>query len=475
MTVPSVVPLAHLNGKVEKHANGTTNGNGSHEPLHVLTGSEALRRIREGSLTVEAYARALLNRIQAHDAAVKAWAYLDPAFVLEQARALDRVPAKERGPLHGLPIGVKDAIYTKDMPTEHNSEIYKGSFPQVDSASIMILRDAGALIFGRVVLKGKTVTTEFAAITIGPKTMNPHSPHEIRSPGGSSSGSAAGVADGQIPVALATQTGGSTIRPASYNGIYCIKPTWNAVSREGQKLYSLLLDTLGWYGRSVSDLVLLADIFSLEDDEPSTFNGIRGAKFALCKTNNWHKASEATRQALARAAALLKAHGAIVEDLDLPPSFEPLTDWYLTVLETDGATTFLPEHRVARSKLHESLAVFIDKPAYTRKQTLAAQDGIAALRPEFDAIASQYDAVLTPSAVDEAPYGLEYTGDAVFCADWTALHVPVVNIPGFQGPSGMPVGVSLVAPRFRDRHLLRVAEDVGKIFESEGGWKSNIL
>uniref|UniRef100_A0A8H7N6F4 Amidase domain-containing protein n=1 Tax=Bionectria ochroleuca TaxID=29856 RepID=A0A8H7N6F4_BIOOC len=185
--------------------------------------------------------------------------------------------------------------------------------------------------------------------------------------------------------------------------------------------------------------------------------------------------SEATRQALAKAAALLKAHGAIVEDLDLPPSFEPLTDWYLTVLETDGATTFLPEHRVARSKLHESLAVFIDKPAYTRKQTLAAQDGIASLRPEFDAIASQYDAVLTPSAVDEAPYGLEYTGDAVFCADWTALHVPVVNVPGFQGPSGMPVGVSLVAPRFRDRHLLRVAEDVGKIFESEGGWKSNIL
>lgn len=262
--------------------------------------------------------------------------------------------------------------------------------------------------------------------------MNPHSPHEIRSPGGSSSGSAAGVADGQIPVALATQTGGSTIRPASYNGIYCIKPTWNAVSREGQKLYSLLLDTLGWYGRSVSDLVLLADIFSLEDDEPSTFNSIRGAKFALCKTNHWHKASEATRQALAKAAALLKAHGAIVEDLDLPPSFEPLTDWYLTVLETDGATTFLPEHRVARSKLHESLAVYIDKPAYTKKQTLAAQDGIAALRPEFDAIASQYDAVLTPSAVDEAPYGLEYTGDAVFCADWTVsamiCHKPCITL-----------------------------------------------
>jgi amidase len=220
-------------------------------------------------------------------------------------------------------------------------------------------------------------------------------------------------------MALATQTGGSTIRPASFNGIYALKPTWGVVSREGQKFYSLLLDTLGWYGRSVADLSLMADVFSIRDDEPSGFQGVRGARFAVCRTDNWPRAGEGTRAALEKATELLRAHGATVEELTLPPSFAPLPEWHRTLLHTDGLTNFLPEHRVAKPLLHESLAVYIDLPEFSRKQQLQAQDGIAALRPQFDQIAAEYDAVLTASVVDEAPEGLDSTGDAVFCANWT--------------------------------------------------------
>lgn len=220
-------------------------------------------------------------------------------------------------------------------------------------------------------------------------------------------------------MALATQTGGSTIRPASFNGIYGFKPTWGAVSREGQKFYSLLLDTLGWYGRSVEDLSLLADVLNLRDDESSSFKGVRGARIAVCRTDNWPYAGEGTKAALERAKDLLKKHGAVVEEVILPPSFAPVPEWHRVLLHTDGQAGFLPEYRVAKEQVHVSLTSYIDFPEFNHKQQLQAQDGIAALRPVFDEIATGYDAVLTASAVDEAPEGLEFTGDAVFCAMWT--------------------------------------------------------
>ena len=243
-----------------------------------------------------------------------------------------------------------------------------------------------------------------------------------RTPGGSSSGSGAAVGDAQVPLALATQTGGSTIRPASFNGIYALKPTWGAVSREGQKVYSLLLDTLGWYAREVADLALLADVLGVRDDEPSpgpTFRGLSGARFALCQSPVWSQAGPGTRAALSRAAAILRAHGATIDELTLPPGFAAVPEWHRVLLHTDGRATFLPEHRVARGDLHESLAVYIDTPGFSRREQLEAQDGIAALRPKFDELAASYDAVLTPSVVDEAPEGLGWTGEAAFCSVWT--------------------------------------------------------
>ncbi|KAJ9413567.1 amidase [Fusarium oxysporum] len=403
----------------------------------------------------------------ARDEDVKAWAYLDEKRVMQEARLLDEIPKNNRGPLHGLPIAVKDVIYTNDMPTQFNSPLYDGHFPEADAASVRILRHAGALVFG------KTITTEFAAIHVGPKTHNPHDP--LRTPGGSSSGSGAAVTDFQAPMALGTQTGGSMIRPASFNGIYGFKPTWNSVSREGQKIYALMYDTLGWYGRCVEDLVLLADIFALQDDEDEdrSFQGIARARFAICKTSIWPMAGPGTQNALARAADLLRSHGAEVHELELPSAFDDVPEWYRIGLHTEGRTSFLPEYRVGEDQIGQVLIEHVENADnFTRKTQLMASDSLAAIRPVFDFNASQYAAIITPSVPDEAPVGLESTGSHVFCAMWSGLHVPVLNVPGFKGEHGMPIGLSLVAPRYRDRHLLEVGEAVGEIFEAEGGWET---
>lgn len=318
------------------------------------------------------------------------------------------------------------------MPTQFNSPLYDGHFPETDAASVRILRHAGALIFGTFNIcsahlhltsyLGKTTTTEFAAIHVGPKTHNPHDP--LRTPGGSSSGSGAAVADFQAPMALGTQTGGSMIRPASFNGIYGFKPTWNSVSREGQKIYALMYDTLGWYGRCVEDLVLLADVFALQDDDDEdeyrSFQGIAGARFAICKTSIWPMAGPGTQDALARAADLLRSHGAEVDELELPSTFDDVPEWYRIGLHTEGRTSFLPEYRVGKDQIGQVLIEHVENSDnFTRKTQLMASDSLAAMRPVFDFIASQYAAVITPSVPDEAPVGLESTGSHIFCAMWS--------------------------------------------------------
>ncbi|KXJ96207.1 amidase [Microdochium bolleyi] len=455
------------------------------EEPYRLTATQAVSRFADGSLTVEAYARSILARIAERDDAVRAWAYLDPEQVLAQARQLDQIPRDQRGPLHGVSVAVKDVIYTKDMPTEHNSALYKGSKPGVDAGSVQILRIAGALILG------KTRTTEFAATTRGPATRNPHDP--LRTPGGSSSGSGAAVGDFQAAIALGTQTGGSMIRPASFNGVYALKPTWNSITREGQKVYSLLFDTLGLYARSVADLEMLADVFALadDDDDDALDNGetnsgsgggqggefvLQGARFALIKTPVWPQAGAGTIAAMDKAASLLRQHGAQVTEISLPAELDQVPEWHRVVLHSEGRVSFLPDYRCRTGEDHQLLLDdFLvghveNRDRITRRQQLAAWDGLAALRPRVDEVARGFDAVLAPSVPDEAPLGLESTGSAAFNAMWTALHTPVINLPGFQGANGMPIGLSLVGPRYGDRRLLRVAQVVGEVFEREGGW-----
>lgn len=379
-----------------------------------LTASEAVSLMRKGDMTVETYAKSLLSRIKERDPAVKAWAYLNPDYILDQARALDAIPAEQRGPLHGVAIGVKDVILTKDMPTQHNSAIYTSDTPSgVDAGPIITLRASGALIFG------KTTTTEFAASTQGAHHQNHTSnAHAVdRTPGGSSSGSGAAVGDFQVPIALGTQTGGSTIRPGSYNGIYAFKPTWGAISREGLAQYSMTCDTLGLYARSVEDLELLARVFRLADDEAvaETAVELEGAKIGFCKTHVWETSARGgLESAWAKALELLSAKGAQVVDVEMPREFAEITGWHEKVLAGEGRSSFLGNYLLGRETMHPLIRSHVEEERqFSRKDQLEAYDGCARLRPVWDTMAAEYDAVITPSVPDVAPLGLESTGDAV--------------------------------------------------------------
>jgi Asp-tRNA(Asn)/Glu-tRNA(Gln) amidotransferase A subunit family amidase len=423
-----------------------------------LSVSEAARLIRERSLSVEALARACLARIAARDPLVKAWSFLDPDLVIRQARELDKLPP--RGPLHGIPIGVKDVIDTADMPTEHNSPLFTGHRPSLDAGAVATLRAAGALILG------KTDTTEFAAAGRPAATRNPHDVR--RTPGGSSSGSAAAVADFQVPLSLGTQTGGSTIRPASFCGIFGLKPSWGVVSREGIKVYSLTLDTISWYARAIDDLDLVCDVFDVHDDAAQHPVALAGARIALCRSPAWPSAEPATRHALEAAAEALRAAGAVVTELTLPPMFDGLGEMQRIIMHAEGRAAFLSLARTSPRLLHDDFHSRVEnRDGTTRADLAAAYDHAALCRTAFDGIAGQYDAVLTPSAIGEAPIGT-HPGDAVFNRMWTLLHVPCINIPGFHGPNGMPVGVTLTGPRYTDRHLLSVARAVAPCVAAAG-------
>lgn len=412
-----------------------------------LTASEAAAQLRGGTLTSEALVRACLARIALRDGDVRAWVYVDPDAALRQARELDKQPA--RTPLHGIPIGIKDMIDTRDMPTQFNSNLFTGHRPGVDAAVVSTLRAAGALILG------KTDTTEFAAAGRQSWTRNPHD--TSRTPGGSSAGSAAAVADHQVPLALGTQTGGSTIRPASFCGIFALKPTWGAVSREGVKLYSATLDTLTWFARAVPDLALMCDVFDIHDDAPPATPSLAGLRIAVCRTPAWPEAEPGTPEALDAAAERLARAGAIVTPLDLPPEFDALGDMQHIVMFGEGRTALLSLARTHPHLLHDDFLHRVEnRDGITRAQLLGAYDHAARCRTAFDGIAAGFDAVLTPSAKGEAPPG-RHPGNAVFNRMWTLLHVPCVNVPGKPGPNEMPVGVTLTAPRFHDRALLRVA------------------
>lgn len=377
-----------------------------------LTATEAVTLMRNGDMKVEGYAKSLLSRIKQRDDQVKAWVYLDQDFVLARARELDAIPPEKRGPLHGVAVGVKDVILTKDMPTQFNSRIFESKEPiGVDASNVMALRASGALIFG------KTTTTEFAACSQGDVHQNRTScAHDLqRTPGGSSSGSGAAVGDFQVPLALGTQTGGSTIRPASFNGIYGFKPTWGAISREGLAQYSMTCDTLGLYSRCPEDLELLSQAFQIKDDEevPNEPFSIKGSKIAFCKTHVWPKAGPGVHKAWEKAKEILKKEGATVEEIDLPDEFASFVPWHEAVLAGEGRTSFLGPYLVNKELLHDVMTTHVEnKKKFSRKAQLEAYDGAARLRPIFDEIARKYDAMITPGVPDEAPLGTDHTGDA---------------------------------------------------------------
>jgi Asp-tRNA(Asn)/Glu-tRNA(Gln) amidotransferase A subunit family amidase len=425
------------------------------DEVNRLTAAELSSGLRDGQITAEQLARACLERIVSRDADVRAWSYVDPDAVIRQARELDKLPS--RGPLHGIPFGIKDIYNTADMPTQHNSPIYTGHRPNTDAATVGTLRAAGALILG------KTDTMEFASTGRLAATRNPH--NLDRTPGGSSSGSAAAVADFHVPLALGTQTGGSLIRPASYCGVYAIKPTWNAVSAEGIKLISTTLDTMGWYGRSIADLALVADAFALEDDDaPAGFASLSGARILIDATP--YQAEPASHDALAQAAQRLEAGGAIVVRRDLAEIFAPLAGLWEVVSRSEGRTAFLDLARLHPHLLHEEFMRRANNiGGFSRAELVHAYDTAAQCRVEFDRLARGVDAVLTLSAPGEAPEG-RTQGDNALNRDLTLLHVPCINIPAGLGPNGLPVGLTLTGPRYRDRHLLAMAAVLAPVVDT---------
>jgi len=425
------------------------------EPCY-LTAAAAAARIREKTLTSETLVRSCLERIAERDGDVRAWTHVDPAYAIAQARELDKRPIA--GPLHGLPFGVKDMIDTADMPTTYNSPLYQGHRPAKDAGCVAVVRQCGALILG------KTDTVEFAAGGRKAATRNPH--NFAHTPGGSSSGSGAAVGDFMVPLAFGTQTGGSHIRPASFNGIYGLKPTWGAVTREGAKLCSAMSDTVGWYGRSVADLALVAEAFRLRDLASQKPVTTKGLKVAVCKTPYWNKAEPGAQNALATAAERLQKAGAYIEELDLPLRFGSLYEAQMTLMHGEGGPAFLPELLTHGDRLHPEFRDMAEnKRAITGAMMVEAYDVAADCRKVFDAMFDGFDVVLTPSAPGEAPEGLHTTGDWVFNAMWTVMHMPCLAIPCIKGLKGLPVGIQIVGPRYSDSRLLKIAAAIAPVVD----------
>lgn len=251
------------------------------------------------------------------------------------------------------------------------------------------------------------------------------------------------------------------------------RPTWGAISKEGIAQWCMTLDTCGFFTRSAQELDILLDVFKIRDDDPLPEEPFKlaGARVGFCKTDNWSKAGPGTQRAMEDAKAILKKNGVEVEDVESPSGFDKVLEWHAVVLKAEGRSSFLGHYMTDRSKLHDDIAGYVeDRDSTSRKAQLEAYDNCARLRTAWDELACKYDVILTPSIVDEPPEGYN-TGDMSFCSTWTIMHCPALNMPGFAGDNGLPIGLTAVAPRFRDRHLLHVAKTVGPIFEREGGWK----
>ena len=428
-----------------------------------LSAADAAREIREGRLTSEELVQACLERIRALEPKVQAWQFLDEEHALAQARALDerKRNGEVLGALHGVPVGLKDIIDTADMPTENGTAVHRGRTPREDAAVVKMLRGAGAVILG------KTVTTECAYFNPG-KTRNPHNPEHT--PGGSSSGSAAAVGAGMVPLALGSQTAGSVIRPAAFCGVYGFKPTHGLIPRHGILQLSRTLDHVGLFARGIDDLALLLEpLQGYDERDPDTRPRARvefqklsqeepplEPMFAFIKTPHWERTDADTKDAFAE---LQDSLGKQVEEVELFPSATEAWDWHRTIMEAEMAANLEPLWLAGKDKLSEKLRSLIERGREVR--AIEHQRALRRIAPAVESLddlfQQRYDAILTPPALGTAPKGLGSTGDPVFCSLWTLLGMPAITLPLMQGENGLPLGVQLVGRKGYDARLLRTA------------------
>ena len=422
----------------------------------ILSATEAAAAIAAGTLTSEKLVAACLERVRAREPEVQAWAYIDPDAALKEARGRDREERRSR--LHGIPVGVKDVIDTADMPTEYGSPIYKGNRPASDAACVALVRE-----FGGVVL-GKTVSTEFATRHAG-KTRNPR--NTAHTPGGSSSGSAAAVADGMVPIAFGTQTSASIIRPAAFCGVVGYKPTFNTLNRAGLKFLSESLDTLGVLTRTVPDAALIVETLSAA--EPTRFEDAAALKprIGFCKTPYWNQADAATRTALEGALPRLSKGGATIGRVELEGEFAQLADVQIRLSSHEFYRALTYERTRFPHLISESLTARIRGGSrVTRAQYLETQEIAARCRARLDDVYRDYDVLISPSAPGEAPLGLESTGDPIFGLTWTLMHGPAITLPIFTGPAGLPIGLQVTGPRGSDAKTLIAAEWIRRALDA---------
>lgn len=438
--------------------------------LAALTLSQAAADIREGRITSAELVADCLARIGEVDAAIEAWAHLDRDHAMRQAESADdhRRLGKALGPLHGVPIGVKDIFDTADMPTEFGSPFWAGRTPRRDAAAVALLRAAGAVIMG------KTVTTEYAYFHPG-KTKNPHD--ATRTPGGSSSGSAAAVAAHMVPGAIGSQTNGSVIRPAAFCGVVGFKPTHGLIPRSGALELSRTLDHVGVFARNVEDAALLAEVLvGFDEEDPDTrpvarppFADVAMSKpplpprFAFVRSPVWDRAEEVAREAFGE---LVDALGESVAEVELPAHFAQVVDLHRVIMDAEMAHNFRKDYEKAGDLLSIQLRQLIERGrTCSAVDYMAACAGITPFNEALDSIFDEYDAVLTPAAPGEAP-SIETTGSPVFCSIWTYLGVPAITLPLLSSEAGLPIGVQLVGRRGNDARLLRTAQALVTILRS---------
>lgn len=442
--------------------------------LFQLSATQAAAAIRNGECTSVELVQSCIERIQSLEDTVGAWAHFDPEYALLQARAADdlRRSGASTGPLHGVPVGIKDIFDTHDMPTEYGTVLHAGHNPAEDATAVAQLRQAGAIVMG------KTVTTELAVFAPG-KTTNPHDP--LRTPGGSSSGSAAAVAAGMVPLAIGSQTNGSTIRPASYCGVFGFKPSHGLISRHRVLKESQLLDHVGVFGRSVEDVALIAEqMMGYDHQDPDLKMRARPAllematseppmppRLAFIKTPMWDQADEDVHGALEELAQHL---GDRVDEIPLGDTYLEVLDWHRTIMETDLALNFESQYQHGKEQLSDVLREMIERGLQTKAVDYNyAITMPASLRKGLAEIFNDYDAIFTPATTGEAPVGLDSTGSPVFCTLWTLLGLPSISLPLMQGSNGMPIGVQLVSAKGDDARLLRTAQWLVNTLDVQAG------
>ena len=431
-------------------------------PLSNLTAVNIVQSLKKGEFTCEELVTNYIDHINKYEKNVEAWEFFDETLILKQAKKLDQDHqlGKVQGDLHGVPVGIKDIFDTGDMPTTDGTEIHKENPSWNDCTVVSKLKQAGAIIMG------KTVTTELAYYSPG-KTKNPHDP--TRTPGGSSSGSAAAVASNMVPLAIGSQTNGSVIRPASYCGVVGYKPTKGLISRHLVLQLSRALDQIGVFSNTLEDAALISEqLFGYDKLDPDTSLSAKPKLldatkqkpplepiFAYIKLPFMDELDEDAKKGFEEIKDELKGK---IDEIELPEGFVDIPEWHKVIMESDMARSFSAEYTKSKHKLSNNIIEAIERGMkYTAVEYNNALSKIDAANIYFKQFFYDYDAILTPSASGEAPKGLKSTGNPIFCTIWTFCGMPCITLPLLQGKNGLPIGVQLVSSLFDDERLFRNA------------------